>query len=933
MIEIPAKVDDEKVITDKEYFYVYKLINSKLKLKKKPTKITILWDKSASLQYRNITKELEFLGKYIHFLENVEIKLITFSNVVHSTQKFIIKKGNWTNLKSEIQKMSYDGGTNLNAIKALVNTSDENLLFSDGMSNLSDLSLKSKKPLYFVNSLVSANHDKMEQISNNSGANYINLTKIQIKAAVDMISYQNYKFLGFKNSLNKTTEIYPNYPVVVSHDFTIVGKNFSFDKPLELQFGYGNQVTDIIKIDILKTNVVNDRMGRVWAQNKLKFLSQNEDRNKEKIIKLALDYDLVSQFTSLIVLDRVEDYVRYKIKPPVELLEEYTELLAGLVEEDEYDKDKLLDLKEELQDDYSDLLEWYGEKFIIKKETTVSLSKNKARNIEIPTPEGLGKRSPVLSATNNESNEVDVQTRTLTQEQLQNYGTIMITGTVLSADDGFPLPGLQVTIKGINIGTQTDFEGIYTIKANKGDILQYSYVGMVTLGQVVRDSNTIDVVIASDDNTLDEVVVMGTFVSKAVTSELGQSFLQGKVAGVQIVNEAGESGATSQIAIRGLSSIADGQPLFIIDGVVLERDYDLSTSNIAEIYVLKEQTAMSLYGTRALNGVIIIKTNAAVDEDNDTLTDFENRINDEIEFKAWDADMPYLKILEKEKTIKAAYTTYLDLKGKYGNTPTFYIDISEFFAKKKEDKLAIRILTNLAEINIDNYELLKALAYKLEVYEEFDLVVYIYNEILKLRPEDIQSYRDLALAYEEIGEYQKSLDLLYKIINGELLEKDPERRFEGVEAIAFNEFNSLISRHKSKLNLKGVDKRYIKKMPIAIRAVIDWNHNDTDIDLWINDPNDEDCGYDNNETKLGGRLSEDMTDGFGPEEFLLKKAIKGSYSFKIDYYSDDMQKISGPTFLKITLYTKFGTKKQKKSIRVIRLDNEEDEVNVGVIKI
>ena len=109
-----------------------------------------------------------------------------------------------------------------------------------------------------------------------------------------------------------------------------------------------------------------------------------------------------------------------------------------------------------------------------------------------------------------------------------------------------------------------------------------------------------------------------------------------------------------------------------------------------------------------------------------------------------------------------------------------------------------------------------------------------------------------------------------------------------------------------------------------MRVVIDWNHNDTDIDLHIVDPNLEECFYGNIKTKMGGRLSKDMTQGFGPEEFSLENATLGSYYIKIDYFGDRYQKIENPTFMKMSIYENYGTKEQKRRIKVMRLSKETD---------
>ena len=304
-------------------------------------------------------------------------------------------------------------------------------------------------------------------------------------------------------------------------------------------------------------------------------------------------------------------------------------------------------------------------------------------------------------------------------------------------------------------------------------------------------------------------------------------------------------------------------------------------------------------------------------------------IKEKVELKGWNPDTPYLKVLKEIKDNKLAYLKYIELREKYGKSPSFYVDVADFFKSRKAEELAIQILTNVAEIDLDNYELLKALAYKFEEYKLYKYAVYIYKEILKLRPEDIQSYRDLALVYEYVGKYQESVDLLYKIVNGELLEKDENRRFSGIEVIALNELNRMISLYNNQLTISHIDKSYINNTKTSIRVLIDWNHNDTDIDLWVTDPNGEKCYYSHKKTKIGGLMSNDMTQGFGPEQFVLKKTIKGSYKINVKYYASGQQKISGPTFLKITTFKNYGYKNEQKRTQLVRLVKADDVLDIG----
>ena len=108
--------------------------------------------------------------------------------------------------------------------------------------------------------------------------------------------------------------------------------------------------------------------------------------------------------------------------------------------------------------------------------------------------------------------------------------------------------------------------------------------------------------------------------------------------------------------------------------------------------------------------------------------------------------------------------------------------------------------------------------------------------------------------------------------------------------------------------ISHIPKKYIINTQADIKVLIDWNHNDTDIDLWVTDPKGEKCYYAHKKSKIGGLMSEDMTDGFGPEQFILKKAVKGNYKIQVKYYASNQQKISGPTFLKITTFKNYGFK-------------------------
>jgi len=216
-----------------------------------------------------------------------------------------------------------------------------------------------------------------------------------------------------------------------------------------------------------------------------------------------------------------------------------------------------------------------------------------------------------------------------------------VTGTV-SDESGLPLPGVNIIIKGSSTGVQSDFDGNYSIQATQGDILVFSFIGLERAEYPVGNQRNINVTMSPDAAQLDEVVVTAlgvkstprsvSYAVEVVSAEdienTGETnlvnSLASKAAGVSVVSASGSVGASSNIRIRGNTSIGrSNSPLFIVDGVPIDnsatgnatggtdnsnRAIDINQNDIASINVLKGTAAQTLYGLRAANGVIIITT-------------------------------------------------------------------------------------------------------------------------------------------------------------------------------------------------------------------------------------------------------------------------------------------------------------------------------------
>lgn len=270
-----------------------------------------------------------------------------------------------------------------------------------------------------------------------------------------------------------------------------------------------------------------------------------------------------------------------------------------------------------------------------------------------------------------------------------------------------------------------------------------------------------------------------------------------------------------------------------------------------------------------------------------------------------------------------AVETYYKLKKEYGNTPSFYVDVADYFFKKGNREQAILVVSNLAELGLDDPQLLRMLGYKLSNYNAKKEAVWVFRKVVTLREEEPQSFRDLGLALADDGAYNEAVKNLYKVVTSEW-----SSRFGDIQIVTMNDINSLVARHKG-IDVSYIDKRLLKKEPVDVRVVLSWDTDSCDMDLWVTDPKDEKCYYQNTLTYLGGKISRDVTQGYGPEEFMLKKAEKGKYKVQVDYFGTRSQKQLMPVNLRITFYTHYGTPQQKQQETTVRLSNAKEVIEVG----
>lgn len=292
----------------------------------------------------------------------------------------------------------------------------------------------------------------------------------------------------------------------------------------------------------------------------------------------------------------------------------------------------------------------------------------------------------------------------------------------------------------------------------------------------------------------------------------------------------------------------------------------------------------------------------------------------------WNPKVPYLKSL-RSVPLEQAYERYMNLKVKYAAQPSFYIDVCDFFIQKKEPKIAVRVLSNLAEMQLKDAALLRVLAQKLVQLKSFKMAIGILKSVIELRPEEPQSYRDYGLALAQMGKYNEAVRQLYKVV------KEPyDGRFEGIHLIALNEINHLIAQHPKEIDTKDIPAYFLVQLPMDIRIVLNWDADNTDVDLWVTEPNQEKCMYSYKLTSNGGRISNDFTQGYGPEEYLIRNAPKGTYHIQAHYYGNHRPTLSGKAILTVQFYQYYGTPYEVKREVTRRLSMVDEELDLATFE-
>lgn len=791
---------------DGSYFVAEVPVPLRSRVRQLPTRIGLLWDSSMSGAGRAHASELALLDRYFRALGNGEIRLIRLRDRASAAQDFHIKAGDWSALRRELEATQYDGASALADWRPEPGVG-EYLLVSDGLINYGPLgfpALASGQRLYAINAAQSADRDRLRALAESHGGRLIDLQPGHAEAEVSNLLEDWPRISALSGEGLADLQAAPGE---ASDGFVrIAGRLLSPKAQLSMRLDDGSVTTLALGTDAPASPLA----AHEWASYRLAALAAQPELNRAEIARIGSRFAIATGETSLIVLDRVEDYVEHEIAPPPELAKAY----AALSEKrDSSRAEKRRSHLEEVVTAFGEKLEWWNKDF---------------PKSPPPPPKP---QPPAAPGSPNSTGSIAGTTTARGEVVIANEATGFRREITADANGNYRVGRLPTGVYTVTTGGQTR-----TVSVSVGG--------------------------TASGTTLDTVTVTGS-------------------------------------AING------------IDIASVQSNTILTAEQIARIPVPRDTTSVALLapGTGRSRGQV-----AQPDIEEPSIR---------IGIKPWTSDAPYMARLRAAKT-EDLYAIYLDQRPDYASSFGFYLDVAEVLFERSQRDLALRVLSNLAEMDLDNRQILRILGYRLVQVGEPALAVPVFEKVLRLADYEPQSFRDLGNALAAAGREQEAVDSLAEVVL-----RPWDSRFSDIELIALAELNAIAANSSHPLDTSRLDSRLRRNLPLDLRAVLTWDADNSDMDLWVTDPNDERCYYGHQLTYQGGRMSHDFIGGYGPEEFSLRTAKKGHYKIEVNYFGDRQQVVAGPTSLQLRLTTKFGTGAAVDKLINLRLKDKKETVLVG----
>ncbi|MEZ0264332.1 MAG: VIT domain-containing protein, partial [Phycisphaerae bacterium] len=309
----------------------------------KPARIAIAWDASMSRGDVDHKRELGLIEQHVKSIGDVIVDVVVFRDRPEGAKQFWVKGGDAKEILRHLGATIYDGGTSLAALAIEKETNhgarDETLpgiaywlLFTDGLANLGgDLPRVIDAPVYPIAVDPRSHHAGLRHLAGKSGGAYVNLQRVSDAQALAAITQAPFALLSVDYDKGQVADVYPSVATPVDGRITVTGRLLTPTAKITLNYGVGAQVTHREVIELKQDGATETGLiPRYWAQARLAELGLEEDKHQREITRLGKEFNLVTAFTSMIVLERVEQYVEHQIVPPKSQPAMYAEFMKRI---------------------------------------------------------------------------------------------------------------------------------------------------------------------------------------------------------------------------------------------------------------------------------------------------------------------------------------------------------------------------------------------------------------------------------------------------------------------------------------------------------------------------------------------------------------------------------------------------------------------------
>jgi len=404
-----------------------------------------------------------------------------------------------------------------------------------------------------------------------------------------------------------------------------------------------------------------------------------------------------------------------------------------------------------------------------------------------------------------------------------------------------------------------------------------------------------------------------------------QQALAGRVAGVNIQSVYGNTNEAF-LRIRGVRSVANSTPLYVVDGVPYSPDQigTVNVNDILNVDILKGNSAAAIYGYQGQNGVVVITTKKGKQLNSGY---YENKTY-------YLEDRPEVEYMQEFRNAAAdkKLSVFRLLEKGHKNEPGFYFDMCQLLFESGYKNQAMDILYSIPDFTGRSKQVLKTMGYILDAWKQFDEAIDIWWELIESDSRDLFAYRDLSISLYQQGKYQQAVEALNEGIN--IYGIDKTGSTWNIRSGMLQEMNAIISAHKDQLDISMIDPGWIRSLPVDIRITADDNFGLLAQNISIQEPGGATCSLRKPNTKNGGMMTtESWLSVFygGTKEYQVKSAKPGRYRIWMEYYDTYRGNAVGriPEMVRVIVFKNFGTTAQTLEIKNVIMDNQSGQVEIA----